>query len=78
MSDNPRNEKMGVGEEIDPGEPIAALAQFEEDISSDMIVRTRRAIQRRTVVGQLTSFAATMPLVVLREFWQVLNDDSVQ
>jgi hypothetical protein len=69
---------MGAGQEIDPGEPIAALAQFEEDTSSDLIVRTRRTIQRRTVIGQLTSFAATMPLAVLREFWQVLNHDSVQ
>ena len=69
---------MRVGEEIDPGEPIAELAHFEQDISSDLIVRTRRAIQRRTVVGQLTSFAATMPLVVLREFWLVFNHDSAQ
>ena len=69
---------MGVGEEIDPGEPITELAHFEQDTSSDLIVRTRRAIQRRTVVGQLTSFAATMPLVVLREFWLVFNHDSAQ
>ena len=69
---------MGVGEEIDPGEPIAELAHFEQDTSSDLIVRTRRAIQRRTVVGQLTPFATTMPLVVLREFWLVFNHDSAQ
>jgi hypothetical protein len=69
---------MKVGDEIDPGEPIAALGEFELDTSRDLIVRTRRTIQRRTVVAQLTSFAATMPLVVLREFWLVFNHDSVR
>ena len=69
---------MGVDEEIDPGEPIAALAQFEQDTSSDLIGRTRRTIQRRTVVAQLTSFAATMPIIVFREFWLVFKHDSVR
>jgi hypothetical protein len=69
---------MGADEEIDPAEPIAALAQFEQDTSSDLIVRTRRSIQRRTVVAQLTSFAAIMPIVVIREFWLVFKHDSVR
>jgi hypothetical protein len=69
---------MKVGEEIDPGDPIAALGRLELDTSSDLIVRTRHTIQRRTVIAQLTFFAATMPLVVLREFWLALNRNSVR
>jgi len=59
-------------EEIDPGEPIAALAGFEHDVSSGLVTRIRRTIQRRTTVGQLASFSVTIPLVVLREFWSIL------
>jgi hypothetical protein len=69
---------MGDDQEIDLGDPIAALAQFEEDTSSDLIVRTRHDIQRRTIVAQLTSFAATMPLIVIREFWLVFRHNSVR
>jgi hypothetical protein len=69
---------MRDDEEIDPGEPIAALAKFEHDTSSRLVVRVRRTIQRRTTVGQLTSFSAEMPLVVLREFWLILATNSIQ
>jgi hypothetical protein len=64
--------EMGDDEEIDPGEPIAALAKFEYDTSSRLVVRVRQTIQRRTTVGQLTTFSAEMPLAVLREFWVIL------
>jgi hypothetical protein len=64
--------EMGDDEEIDPGEPIAALAKFEHDTSSRLVVRVRQTIQRRTTVGQLTTFSAEMPLAVLREFWVIL------
>jgi hypothetical protein len=63
---------MGDDEEIDPGEPIAALAKFEHDTSSRLVARVRQTIQRRTTVGQLTTFSAEMPLAVLREFWVIL------
>jgi hypothetical protein len=69
---------MRVDEEFDPGEPIAELAQFEQDTSSDLVVRTRRSIQRRTVVGQFASFAATMPLIVIREFCLAFSRHSVR
>jgi hypothetical protein len=73
MNHEPEDSGIRSAEEIDTGEPIAALAQFEHDTSSDLIVRVRRTIQRRTTVGQLTYFATSTPLVVLKEFWLLLN-----
>jgi hypothetical protein len=78
MKDRSEGSETRIDEDIDPGEPIAALAQLKTDTSSDLIVRTRRAIHRRATAAHLTSFAATMPLVVLREFWLVLIHGSVQ
>jgi hypothetical protein len=74
MSDDPEDSEMEGGGEIDPGEPIAALAGFEHDASSDLVVRIRHTIQLRTAVGQLTSFSVNTPLVVLRELWLILGD----
>jgi hypothetical protein len=59
-------------EEIDPGEPIAQLARFEQETSSGLIARIRRSIQRRSTVAQLTTFSASVPMVVLKEFWLIL------
>jgi hypothetical protein len=59
-------------QEVDPGEPIRQLAKFEHQASTGLLVRIRRAIQRRSTVAQLTSFSASVPLVVLREFWLIL------
>jgi hypothetical protein len=72
MSDEHEESGMRDEEDIDPGEPIAALAKFEHNTSSDLVARVRRAIQRRTAVGQLTSFSTTMPLVLLKEFCSML------
>ena len=74
MRKQPEDSEGGNGQEIDLGEPIAILAQFEHDISSDLVGRIRRDVQRRTTVGQLTSFATSLPLIVLKEFWLVLNE----
>jgi hypothetical protein len=63
---------MQNGEGVDPGEPLVALAKFEHDTSSDLLTRIRRAIQRRTTAAQLASFSASVPLLVLREFWLIL------
>ena len=68
------NSEIRNGQEMDLGEPIAILAQFEHDISSELIGRIRRDVQRRTTAGHLTSFATSLPLVVLKEFWLVLNE----
>jgi hypothetical protein len=75
MSDKPEDPETGVAEDIDPGEPISALelAAFEHDASSRLVMRIRRSIQRRTTLGQLTSFSVRIPLVVLREFWSILS-----
>jgi hypothetical protein len=60
------------GEDSDPGEPIAELANFENDSSSGLLARVRRAIQRHTTAAQLTAFSSSVVLVVLREFWLML------
>ena len=71
MSD-PTANGIPDGEEVDPGEPIAELANFDHDASTGLLTRVRRTIQRRTTVAQLTSFSANVPLVVLKELWLVL------
>lgn len=80
MSEEPLGEQGR--EALDMGEPVAELAAFEHDASAALLVRIRRAIQRRTTVAQLTSFSASVPLMVLREFWLILieqlNPNSVR
>ena len=61
-----------VDPEVDPGEPITLLAEFDHDASTDLLTRIRRTIQRRTAAAQLTSFSWNAPFVVLREFWLIL------
>jgi hypothetical protein len=73
MSDKPEDPETGIAEEIDPGEPILALAALEHDASSGLIIRVRRSIQRRATLRQLTSFSMAIPLVVLKEFWFILT-----
>jgi hypothetical protein len=51
MSDLPPN-AMPDREEVDPGEPITELANFDHDASTGLLTRVRRAIQRRTTVAQ--------------------------
>jgi hypothetical protein len=58
--------------EIDPGEPIPQLANFEHQASGRLLERIRRAIQRRSAVAQLTAFTASVPLVVFKELWLIL------
>jgi hypothetical protein len=53
---------MTDGEEVDPGEPIAELANFDHEASTGLLTRVRRAIQRRTTVAQLTSFSRSCGL----------------
>jgi hypothetical protein len=64
-------DEMNVAE-IDPGEPIPQLAKFEHETSTGLIARIRRSIQRRSTVAQITTFSATVPLAVLKEFWLML------
>jgi hypothetical protein len=57
---------------VDLGEPIAALARFDHEASTDLLTRIRRTIQRRSAAAQLTSFSWNAPLMVLKEFWLIL------
>jgi hypothetical protein len=74
MSNESEDSAIRDVNEIDPGEPIAALAAFENVASSRLLVRIRHAIQRRRTVGQLASFSVNVPLVLLREFWSILTN----
>jgi hypothetical protein len=74
MRDELEDSEIRGGQEINPGEPIAMLAHFELDTSSQLVGRIQRAVQRRTTVGQLASFATSLPLVVLTEFWLILAE----
>ncbi|MDE1161052.1 MAG: hypothetical protein PW792_03790 [Acidobacteriaceae bacterium] len=60
------------GHEVDPGEPVKELAGFEYDTSATLLGKVRRAIGRRVVMAQVTSFAFEMPSSVLKEFGSVL------
>jgi hypothetical protein len=75
MSDGPADSEMRDGElgpEFDPGEPIALLAEFDHDASTDLLTRIRRTIQRRTATAQLAAFSWNAPLAVMKEFWLIL------
>jgi hypothetical protein len=72
MSDGAMDPHVPGGEDVDPGEPITELAGFEHDVSSALLSRIRRAIQRRTAASQLTSFAFYLPMVLLKELWLMM------
>jgi hypothetical protein len=69
MSNGAADPGMHGGEEVDPGEPVTELTEFEQDVSARLMSRIRHAIQRRTTAAQLTSFAFHLPLVLLKELW---------
>jgi hypothetical protein len=62
---------MQEADEIDPGEPLQALANFVHGASRNLIVQIRRSIKRRTAVGQLAAFSVRIPLLMLKEFLSV-------
>jgi hypothetical protein len=63
---------MQDADEIDPGEPLQALANLEQGASRNLVVQIRRSIQRRTTVGQLAVFSVCIPILMLKEFLSVL------
>jgi hypothetical protein len=73
MSDEPEDSEIRDAEEVDPGEPISALAGFEQPASNSLVKRIRRTILRRKTLNHLASFSVNMPLVVLKEFWSILT-----
>jgi hypothetical protein len=68
MTGPPGNEE----DETDPGEPLFQLSDFEHDASDRLLTRIRRAIHRRSALAHLTSFSASVPLVIFKEFWLIL------
>jgi hypothetical protein len=70
--DPPQPTRMQDADEIDPGEPLQALANFEQEASRNLIMHIRRSIQRRTTVGQLAAFSVRIPLLMLKEFLSIL------
>jgi len=72
MSEQSENPEMPQDKEVDPGEPIAALAGFEGNTSPGFMMRVRRKIQRRTTTAQVASFTWNVPSIVLLELWRVL------
>jgi len=52
--------------------PVAALNDFEEDVSSEFVPRLRRRLHRRVFSGQVASFSYNVPAMLLREFLQLI------
>jgi len=72
MSEQPEELESHGNEEVDPGEPIAALAGFEQSASPGFMLRVRRKIQRRTTTAQVASFTWDVPSILLLELWRAL------
>lgn len=47
----------GLEDDVDPGEPIAELADFREQASGDLLGRIRRSLQRRSLSSQLMTLS---------------------
>jgi hypothetical protein len=73
MSNERKASEMRDDQDIDPGEPISALAGLEHDVSSRFVNRIRHTVQRRTTLSQFVSFSLSIPLLVLRELWSMLT-----
>ena len=72
MSDERENSELRDADELDPGEPSSALAGFEHDVSSGLLMRIRHTIQRRVTLGHVATFSVSLPLLVLRQCWSLL------
>lgn len=72
MSEGPEETGPGPDEDVDPGEPIALLAGYEQPTSSGLLSRIRRSIHRRTTTAQVATFSWKMPSLVFLELWQIL------
>ena len=69
MSDDPNNSVWRGGQEVDPGEPVRVLTDFEQETSPTFLTRIRRTIHRRTATSHVASFSWNVPSVVLLELW---------
>lgn len=66
--DNNSDSASNADDEI----PVAALNDFEEDVSSDFVPRLRRRLHRRVFSGQVASFSYNVPAMLLLEFLQLI------
>lgn len=74
MSDNTTNSELRGNDDVDPGEPIAVLAGYEQGASGGFLTRIRRRIQRRTTASQLALFWWEVPSLVLVEFLRIVME----
>jgi hypothetical protein len=74
MSDEHEDSQIRSTQESDLGEPISALAELEHYASSSLLSKIRHTIQRRTALGQLSSFSVELPILVLKESWSILSN----
>ena len=74
MNDDPTTPNPQDEVDVDPGEPVDSLANFEHGASDDFLGRIRRSIQRRTTASQIATFSWDIPFVVFLEFWITLAD----
>jgi hypothetical protein len=72
---SPSDDLPGDGSPASPEEeapPVAALNDFEEDVSDEFVPRLRRRLHRRIFTGQVTQFSFNVPGMLLREFIQMI------
>ncbi len=74
MSDDPNNSMWHGGQDVDPGEPVRVLTDFEHKTSPTFLTRIRRTIHRRTAASHVASFSWNVPSVVLLELWTSLME----
>ena len=53
--------------DVDPGPPIAPLAELDQDVSPQFLVTLRKKIYRRTTANQVVGFSWNLPKLVLME-----------
>jgi hypothetical protein len=54
-------------EPIETGEPIAPLAELDQDVSAQFLQGVRKKIYRRTAANQVVAFSWNLPKVILLE-----------
>ena len=72
MNEQPEKPEAHEDKEVDPGEPIEALADLEQNTSDGFMMRVRHKIQRRVTTAQVASFSWEVPFVVFLESWRIL------
>ena len=60
-------------ESIDAGEPIAPLAELEQEVSPKFLGGIRKKIQRRTAANQMVAFSWNLPKIILMEMIMLIS-----